>query len=126
MDGSPGHGSAAWKAFARARVAALHSLVGAGYDVVMADVDVVFLREPCDYVQCASDAEACPLMAGADVMVSSDSLSPALDASRGARHAAGGVFNTGLIAVRATKGVRTRQRTRTPACLLSLLFLRSL
>ncbi len=113
LDGSAGHGSASWKAFALRRVSALRALVAAGYDVLMADVDVVFLRDPCAYIKCdRGAADACHLIAGADVMVSSDSLSPALDARRGASHAAGGIFNTGLIAVRATPGVRVGTHAR--------------
>ena len=123
--------------------------------MLLSDADVVWLRDPCPYLQCrsaggpdgraprttratcpadgcrclrlgcfwsaclceratqrvgseggASARRRCEAIAPADVMVSSDSLSPRLDASRGASHAASGTFNTGIVFVRSSPGVR--------------------
>ena len=46
----------------------------------------------------------CGAMLDADVAVSSDNLSPKTDARDGAAYARGGVFNTGIVFIRQTRG----------------------
>ena len=83
------------------------------------DTDVVWLRDPSPYLLCTSEA-ACPAcefapasrlpcdaLRTADVAVSSDNMGPGLALRGGARYAAGGTFNSGILLFRATPaGIR--------------------
>ena len=55
FDGAGSHGSAAWKRFARLRVRQAAAAAAAGYDVLLSDADVVWLRDPCPYLQCRAN-----------------------------------------------------------------------
>ena len=81
----------------------------------MSDADVVWRADPTHYLQCpemAVEAERasaqlpCASIAAADVMVSSDNLSPKTDAKQGALYARGGVFNTGVVFLKTTPGAK--------------------
>ena len=96
------------------RIGQVRALLEMGHDVLMSDVDVVWRRDPRPYLLCRDeDADArtgawddCGAMTDADVAVSSDNLSPKTDASDGAAYARGGVFNTGIVFIRRTRGGR--------------------
>ena len=120
LDGGSGHASDNWKRFATTRIAKVRAALELGYDVLMSDADVVWRRDPRRYLQCpemAVDATAdrretrkgkapCEAIAAADVMVSSDNLSPKTDARQGALYARGGVFNTGIVFLKHTPGAK--------------------
>lgn len=110
LDGGSGHSSDNWKRFAMLRITNVRNLLELGYDVLMSDADVVWVNDPRGYLQCGwSDTEKtkdtlktktthpCTAIAHADVMVSSDNLSPKSDAREGATYARCGVFNTGIV-----------------------------
>ena len=131
LDGGSGHDSGNWKTFAATRIAKIRAALELGYDVLMSDADVVWRRDPRHYLQCpemavdtSHDAEKgvstdgsdepgqtrkrspCESIAAADVMVSSDNLSPKTDARLGASYARGGVFNTGVVFLKHTPGAK--------------------
>lgn len=131
LDGGSGHDSGNWKTFASTRIAKIRAALELGYDVLMSDADVVWRRDPRHYLQCpemavdtSRDAEggvsterldepgrtrkrsSCESVAAADVMVSSDNLSPKTDARLGASYARGGVFNTGVVFLKHTPGAK--------------------
>ena len=115
LDGGSAHASDSWKSFAATRIAKVRATLELGYDVLMSDADVVWRADPTHYLQCpemAVEAERasaqlpCASIAAADVMVSSDNLSPKTDAKRGALYARGGVFNTGVVFLKTTPGAK--------------------
>lgn len=116
LDGSAAHASDSWKRFAATRIAKVRATLELGYDVLMSDADVVWLSDPTHYLQCPefavestvpqSNPLPCASIAAADVMVSSDNLSPKTDAKRGALYARGGVFNTGVVFLKTTPGAK--------------------
>jgi len=55
----------------------------------------------------------CVAIAAADVMVSSDNLSPKTDAKEGASYARGGVFNTGVVFLKHTRDAKALRRRGT-------------
>lgn len=111
------HASKAWKNFAKMRISHATSLLEFGFDVVMSDADVVWLKNPEEYLKCEKvsedgkvvenlsfDIDGCEELKAADVIVSSDNLSPTSDERDGGNYAKGGVFNTGIVFLRHTKG----------------------
>ena len=119
LDGGSGHASDNWKRFAMTRIAKVRAVLELGYDVLMSDADVVWRRDPRRYLQCPETAvdaadrletgkgnAPCEAIAAADVMVSSDNLSPKTDARQGALYARGGVFNTGIVFLKRTPGAK--------------------
>ena len=109
LDGSNAHASDSWQSFAKMRSGEVARVVALGYDVLHTDVDVVWLRNPAPYVACTPSATnsdppaiSCSTLLAADVAVSSDSMSPQVDTNGGIGAAVGGVFNTGILLVRAT------------------------
>lgn len=111
------HASKAWKNFAKMRISHATSLLEFGFDVVMSDADVVWLKNPEEYLKCEKvsedgkvvenlsfDIDGCEELKAADVIVSSDNLSPTSDERDGGNYAKGGVFNTGIVLLRHTKG----------------------
>jgi arabinosyltransferase len=111
------HASAAWKDFAKMRISHTTSLLEFGFDVLMSDADVVWLKNPEAYLKCEKnggekdeiedDVAGCEELKAADVIVSSDNLSPTSDERDGGNYAKGGVFNTGIVFLRHTKsGIR--------------------
>jgi hypothetical protein len=115
MDGSNQHASSSWKKFAGMRTGEVMKIVAAGYTVMHTDCDVVWLRDPMPYAMCETagwnrDAPSvaerypCEPLREADVMVSSDNMSPDKDAQAHASYAAGGTFNTGLLLIRSSLG----------------------
>lgn len=115
LDGGSAHASDSWKSFAATRIAKVRATLELGYDVLMSDADVVWRADPTHYLQCpemAVEAERasaqlpCASIAAADVMVSSDNLSPKTDAKQGALYARGGVFNTGVVFLKTTPGAK--------------------
>ena len=110
------HASQAWKDFAKMRISHATSLLEFGFDVVMSDADVVWLKNPEAYLKCEKESEGkvvenlsfdidgCEELKAADVIVSSDNLSPTSDERDGGNYAKGGVFNTGIVFLRHTKG----------------------
>lgn len=111
------HASQAWKNFAKMRISHATSLLEFGFDVVMSDADVVWLKNPEAYLRCEKmsedgkvienlsfDIDGCEELKAADVIVSSDNLSPTSDERDGGNYAKGGVFNTGIVFLRHTRG----------------------
>ncbi|OUS42304.1 nucleotide-diphospho-sugar transferase-domain-containing protein [Ostreococcus tauri] len=83
-------------------VGELVRVVDAGFHVALSDVDVAWTRDPTAYFLCERDVDGCEEIKDADVMISSDNLSPTTDWGRGARYARGGVFNTGVVYVKSS------------------------
>ena len=122
LDGSSSHSSGNWKAFARVRIGEARALLSMGFDVLMSDVDVVWRRDPRPFFSRRRDDDGDggdgggdgdgdgddggddydASLASADVMVSSDNLSPCRDFEQGATYAARGTFNTGIVFARRT------------------------
>ena len=113
LDGSSSHSSGNWKAFARVRIGEARALLSMGFDVLMSDVDVVWRRDPRPFFSRrrdddgddgdgGDDGDYDASLASADVMVSSDNLSPRRDFEQGATYAARGTFNTGIVFARRT------------------------
>ena len=72
--------------------------------MILSDVDVVWLRDAAPYFKCESgDVDGCEEIRGADVMISSDNLSPTMDWELGARYAMRGIFITGMMFIRNTR-----------------------
>jgi hypothetical protein len=98
------HASESWKKFCALMVKELRAVLDAGFDVILSDVDVVWLRDAAPYFKCESgDVDGCEEIRGADVMISSDNLSPTMDWELGARYAMRGIFNTGMMFIRNTR-----------------------
>jgi len=94
------HANDNWKTFCRLMISQLKDLLDAGYDAVLSDIDVVWLRNAAPYFKCDDDVDGCANIKAADVMISSDNLSPSSDAKLGAAYARGGIFNTGMMFLR--------------------------
>ena len=74
------HASESWKNFCVLMVKQLSAVLDAGFDVILSDVDVVWLRDAAPYFKCENgDVDGCEEIRGADVMISSDNLSPTMD-----------------------------------------------
>ena len=98
------HASESWKNFCVLMVKQLSAVLDAGFDVILSDVDVVWLRDAAPYFKCENgDVDGCEEIRGADVMISSDNLSPTMDWELGARYAMRGIFNTGMMFIRNTR-----------------------
>lgn len=104
LDHGAAHASENWRAFCAMMIGELKTLVDGGYDVVLSDVDVAWTRDAAPYFLCeqAGKADGCEDIRDADVMISSDNLSPTKDWNEGARYARAGIFNTGVVYVRST------------------------
>lgn len=104
LDHGAAHASENWRAFCAMMIAELKTLIEEGYDVVLSDVDVAWMRDAAPYFLCeeAAKADGCEDIMDADVMISSDNLSPTKDWNEGARYARAGIFNTGVVFVRST------------------------
>ena len=100
------HANDNWKTFCRLMISQLKDLLDAGYDAVLSDIDVVWLRNPAPYFKCEDDVEGCANIKAADVMISSDNLSPSSDAKLGASYARGGIFNTGMMFLRHSESAK--------------------
>ena len=94
------HANDNWKRFCRLMISQLKDLLDAGYDAVLSDIDVVWLRNAAPYFKCDENVDGCADIKAADVMISSDNLSPSSDAKLGATYARGGIFNTGMLFLR--------------------------
>lgn len=109
VDGSSSHSGASWKKFAVTRTGEVATIVAKGYSVIMTDVDVLWLRDPRPFlVSCAPELPEqerafCAELVHADVMASSDNLSPGKNAKMAMQDAYHGTFNTGIIVIRATE-----------------------
>ena len=95
------------------RIGEARALLSMGFDVLMSDVDVVWRRDPRPFFSRrrdddgddgdgGDDGDYDASLASADVMVSSDNLSPRRDFEQGATYAARGTFNTGIVFARRT------------------------
>lgn len=109
VDGSSSHSGASWKKFAVTRTGEIAKIVALGYSVIMTDVDVLWLRDPRPYLHTcdpeavgALEAPSCTELRGADVLASSDNLSPGKNLKQGMGDAYWGTFNTGIVVIRAT------------------------
>ena len=102
LDHDASHASANWRAFCAMMIGELLRVVDAGFHVALSDVDVAWTRDPTAYFLCERDVDGCEEIKDADVMISSDNLSPTTDWGRGARYARGGVFNTGVVYVKSS------------------------
>ena len=110
LDGANSHASSSWNRFAVMRSGEVARVVNLGYDVLHTDSDIAWLRNPAPYIACAGGGAAsldaptlrCDTLAGADVAVSTDNMSPGEDARGGAGYLIGGTLNTGLLLIRAT------------------------
>ena len=100
------HANDNWKTFCRLMISQLKDLLDAGYDAVLSDIDVVWLRNPAPYFKCEDDVDGCANIKAADVMISSDNLSPSSDAKLGASYARGGIFNTGMMFLRHSESAK--------------------
>jgi len=94
------HANDNWKSFCRLMISQLKELLDAGYDAVLSDIDVVWLRDAAPYFKCDDNIDGCAAIKAADVMISSDNLSPSSDEEKGAMYARGGIFNTGMMFLR--------------------------
>lgn len=84
LDGSNSHSSASWRDFAKTRLTTVYSCILLGYNCLHSDVDVVWLQNPISYLSCINVAkrtgnESCDGLKDADVLISSDNLSPMRD-----------------------------------------------
>jgi hypothetical protein len=107
VDGSSSHSGASWKKFAITRTAEVAKIVALGYAVIMTDVDVLWLRDPRPYlVRCDGpsvrqmERASCAQLLDADVMASSDNLSPGKNLAAGLGDAYWGTMNTGIVVIR--------------------------
>ena len=96
------HANDNWKTFCRRMITQMREVTELGYHVVLSDVDIVWLKNPSDYFHCNTNINGCHAIKDADVMISSDSLSPSEDAKQGATYARGGIFNTGMTFVKSS------------------------
>ncbi|KAJ1630434.1 nucleotide-diphospho-sugar transferase-domain-containing protein, partial [Pavlovales sp. CCMP2436] len=109
VDGSSSHSGASWKKFAVTRTEEVAKVVALGYSVIMTDVDVLWLRDPIPYfVTCGAavaeiERQSCTEIMMADVLASSDNLSPGKNLQQGLGDAYWGTFNTGIVVIRATE-----------------------
>lgn len=94
-----GWGSPSFHEMGRRKAALAAAVTGLGYDVLLSDVDAVWLADPAPHLARFPDA---------DVLVSSDNLASTRGPDRGleAWPAAGAAFNIGVVLFRATPGGR--------------------
>ena len=108
VDGSSSHSGASWKKFAVTRTGEVAKIVALGYAVIMTDVDVLWLRDPRPYLHACGDnvpeleRPSCTQLLAADVLASSDNLSPGKNMQQAMGDAYWGTFNTGIVVIRAT------------------------
>jgi len=109
LDGSSSHSGASWKKFAVTRTGEVMKIVEQGFAVIMTDVDVLWLRDPRPYLHACDpslhekERASCSQLLAADVMASSDNLSPGKNLREGLADAYWGVFNTGIVVIRPTE-----------------------
>jgi len=103
LERGTGHSSDNWKNFCRMMILQLKQILELGYDVVLSDIDVVWLRNAESYFRCRENIDGCDNIKSANVMISSDNLSPTRDEKEGATYARGGIFNTGMMFIRHSK-----------------------
>ena len=87
-------------------------MVNLGYDVLHTDTDVVWLRDPSEYLLCSPAARRgefsdgskfpCASLQRCDVAVSSDNMGPSRAVGGGAAYHAAGTFNSGILFFRTT------------------------
>jgi len=100
------HKSRTWNLLVTQRVGWGRALVHAGYDVLLSDMDVIWLRDPRNFLYCNSDAarkEGCNQLMNADAMISSDRMSPVEDDQKTAQYAKHGTLNSGIVFLRSTR-----------------------
>ena len=106
LDGSNSHASSSWRGFAQARLTTMHACVLLGYNCVHSDIDIVWLRNPTAYFTCRETLLgngngkvgtdiSCDGVGEADMLISSDNLSPARDRRLGTSSSSG-TLNTGI------------------------------
>lgn len=100
------HKSLSWQLFETQRIGGPRALVHAGFDTLLSDTDVVWMRDPRPHLYCEGEvakAEGCELLKGADMMISSDRMSAKEDDQGLANYAKFGTLNTGIVFTRATR-----------------------
>ena len=114
LDGSNEHKSGSWRAFAEVRLTATYACILLGYNCMHSDIDVVWLENPIGYLRCepaaagdeaGAGADDCDGLRDADIVISSDNLSPARDRRLGVSSASG-ILNTGIFLVYYTERAR--------------------
>lgn len=91
-----GWGSQEFKKAQQVKVKMFEDVLRLGYDVLLADIDAVFLRNPLPYLRCFPDA---------DILVSSDHLhNSTTDGGLELSTSAGATMNVGILYVRARPG----------------------
>ena len=105
--GDFGWGSPTFHKMGRQKIALISKFTELGVDILLTDVDVVYARDPNEYVQRKE-------LRAADVLTSSDHLGSTLDdGDDGLEHwpQAGSAFNIGIMLFRATDASRAFART---------------